>query len=220
MASTGKIDAVAQMLNHLDEGKCVAVVAFSDAWDKQRIADQHCNKMAVDNLFGIANGMPVRDELAESLTYVISVAASSQSTPYAQFELDYRRKFLPPMTTCQVDEEEGGVSENGMMTTQHLLGPVAVSLVATAIAMLLFMLCPATHSQFEHVNGIADDKMLYDLLKNKKLTSNSALIRRAEESFLKAKHVRTPSRPKYTRQRPHAGKCTPRHKPVSLSNHD
>ena len=208
------------MLNHLDEGKCVAVVAFSDAWDKQRIADQHCNKMAVDNLFGIANGMPVRDELAESLTYVISVAASSQSTPYAQFELDYRRKFLPPMTTCQVDEEEGGVSENGMMTTQHILGPVAVSLVATAIAMLLFMLCPATHSQFEHVNGIGEDKMLYDLLKNKKLTSNSALIRRAEESFLKAKHVRTPSRPKYTRQRPHAGKCTPRHKPVSVSNHD
>ena len=208
------------MLNHLDEGKCVAVVAFSDAWDKLRTSDQHCNKMAVDNLFGIANGMPVRDEFAESLSYVINVAASSQFIPYAQFELDYRRKFLPPMTTCQVDEEEGGVSENGMMTTQHILGPVAVSLVATAIAMLLFMLCPATHSQFEHVNGIGEDKMLYDLLKNKKLTSNSALIRRAEESFLKAKHVRTPSRPKYTRQRPHAGKCTPRHKPVSVSNHD
>ena len=218
MASTGKIDAVAQMLNHLDEGKCVAVVAFSDAWDKQRIADQHCNKMAVDNLFGIANGMPVRDEFAESLSYVINVAASSQFIPYAQFELDYRRKFLPQMTTCEV--KNSGLAEDGMMTTQHLLGPVAVSLVATAIAMLLFMLCPATHSQFEHVNGIAEDKMLYDLLKNKKLTSNSALIRRAEESFLKAKHVRTPSRPKYTRQRPHAGKCTPRHKPVSLSNHD
>eukprot|EP01052_Picozoa_sp_SAG31_P008337 SAG31_NODE_419_length_15872_cov_21.857985_6_plen_364_part_00 len=49
----GLIDAGDQMLNALDAEKCVGVVIFSDAWESKKRSGFHCNKAAVNNLFGV-----------------------------------------------------------------------------------------------------------------------------------------------------------------------
>lgn len=123
------------MLNSLDAGNCIAAIIFSDAWDRKFNTGQHCNKLAVENLFGLPNGMPIREELQASLSYVIQEAVSAGE--YKEFEIAKRRQFLPTRYSCGHEDSESD-PEGGVLGSDHLFGPVMFSGFCTICGLVIY----------------------------------------------------------------------------------
>lgn len=143
------IDAADQMLNSLDAGKCIAAIIFSDAWDRKFNTGEHCNKHAVENLFGVPNGMPIREELHASLSYLIQEAVSAGE--YKKFEIAKRRQFLPTRYSCG-DEDSESVSEGGVLGFDHLFGPAMFSGLCSLCGLAIYYCFGFSETHVSHIH--------------------------------------------------------------------
>lgn len=67
-----------ELLAGIDDGKCAAAVIYEDAWVTAQQYRRNCDKALVGTpLYGIGNGMPVREELLATFTWMITNALSS-----------------------------------------------------------------------------------------------------------------------------------------------
>ena len=153
------IDAADQMLNSLDAGECVASIIFSDAWERKFNTGAHCNKAAVDNLFGVPNGMPIREELHASLSYLVQEAVAAGE--YTKFEVAKRRQFLPTKYSCHEDSD--GTETEGVLGPDHLFGPALVSCICTVCALIIyycfgFSQVHVSHMHHGKINEAEDEK--------------------------------------------------------------
>ena len=172
---TMTIDATDQMLNALDSSECVAVIIMSDGWDKKQRTGQHCNKIAVATLFGIANGMPVREDLAESLSFLI--AKFNSVGDYKRYETSYRRDFLPAPFSCS---RADAVGLGNAIGAAHLLGPFLISSLLTTLGLFLYGGGYWQHHIFDLLHVESEDSDLYQSLLK---MSGSALRKRVQQAL-------------------------------------
>jgi len=172
------IDSEDMVLNDLDNGGCVATLLFQDSWAKKALNQVHCNKTEVQNLYGIANGMPIREDIAEAMSYAIAVASTSYKR---EFELPNRRKFLPPPFSCKNADAQSGDLQ--MMGKAQLLGPALISAICTTCALLIWWISPALHVDFSHIPGLSADTELHQKLRK---SSTSELIQLAKDAAVEA----------------------------------
>eukprot|EP01047_Picozoa_sp_COSAG01_P034158 COSAG01_NODE_2552_length_7463_cov_644.066947_2_plen_1015_part_00 len=137
------------VMQDMDDGKCIGSVMFQDAWencltgacrttknDGSSRELNHCDKVAAGgSLMSTPNVMPVRYDLRESLSYMISRRVANNE--YANFRQKAREQFLGPNLCPQ-----GGAidTSKAQIDAQAMTGPVAISLMCTVAGLVAHFL--------------------------------------------------------------------------------
>ena len=118
-------DLLTTLLDNMDDGKCVAVVAMADAWELLLSQDKkHCNKMMVGGT--IQNrpfAMPVRDDLEAPISYLVAQHVTAVRPIHflavlIHFDgadcVDLAGQVLPPAQAVQKsDDRSAGLRDDG-----------------------------------------------------------------------------------------------------------
>jgi hypothetical protein len=101
-------DTAAEMLQNVDDGKCVGAMIMADAWDSARAQnpDAHCNKIAVgETLMIVGNGMPIRPEWHMPISFMVAQMVSSGR--YAEVRADYKSELVGEPACAGSDGDDG-----------------------------------------------------------------------------------------------------------------
>ena len=162
-------DKLPDLLADMDNGLCLAAVVMSDGWDKTVAnSPEHCSgsnsKMMLDYvLMSAGNGMPIRDELQQPLSFVI--AAQIQAAKYFALQNEYKAEKVG-FSTCKTvqsgNEFSDGVKSFKSMTEMDMFAPFAITFVMTSIGLMVFFGCGyvGLHIEDAGIGGVLDDKSI------------------------------------------------------------
>ena len=113
-----------ELIDALDDGRCVAAIISADSWDAQQRTNrvQRCNKIVVENsLFSEANGMPVREEYAHAISYLM--AEQKATGLYNRLVEEFKEELLPNIAPCEVKTQFEGEDVESL-DSYDLLAPL------------------------------------------------------------------------------------------------
>ena len=130
------------VLQSLDDGKCAGAVLFQDAWgnalagrvptkqnDGSTPEKNHCDKTSVGgSVMAISNAMPVRQDLLEPLSYLIS--KKRMNNDYAAVRDAARERFIG-QDMCLGAGDPGDDVAAASIDTYALAGPIFISLLCS-----------------------------------------------------------------------------------------
>lgn len=129
---------VEDLLEKMDAGECVATVAMTDAWDKIIAQDNiHCNKMlAGPTLMTRGFAIPVRDELAAPLSYVIQKHVTMGS--YKTYSDESKKSHVggPSCSAGQSTNNAGDSTDLLVMDERALLSPFLITFASTGVGLI------------------------------------------------------------------------------------
>jgi ABC-type amino acid transport substrate-binding protein len=179
-------DKMPEILTDMDDGKCLAAIIMSDGWDKiVASSPEHCSgskakKMLDQVLMSSGNGMPIRDELSQPLSFVI--AANIQAAKYFALQNEYKAEKVgfSSCNTIAAVGEDGTPEVTGFksMTEMDMFAPFAITFVMTTVGLLVFCACGyvGLHIEDAGLGGVTNDALVRKELEE---LSRSALRDRA-----------------------------------------
>ena len=118
-------DTVTEMLQNVDDGKCVGAMIMADGWDKAvaENPDAHCNKIAVgETLMIVGNGMPIRPEWHMPISFIVAQMVASGK--YEELRADYKRELIGEPGCVGGDSDDGGDHRRLLSTEGKDLNPL------------------------------------------------------------------------------------------------
>ena len=177
-----------ELIDALDEGDCVAAIISADSWDAQLRTNrlQRCGKTVVENsLFSEANGMPVREEYAHAISYLM--AELKATGRYNQLVEDFKEELLPNVAPCEEKTQFEGEDVEAL-DSYDLLAPLLLCWGLTTAGLASYYTLGYSEN-FSFIQKLVREHASADLVDELNLYPISKLRKRALDSGIDPKAI-------------------------------